>query len=61
MLNEPVPVYGAVPPVAVTFTVVVPPLQLIAPAEAEAFNCEGWLTVATADTVYPLASVTTYV
>jgi hypothetical protein len=37
-VNVPVPVYGAVPPVAETTTVVLPPLHAIVPAVAVAPN-----------------------
>ena len=57
-MKVPVPVYGAVPPVAVTVTVVVPPLQDIEPALDEAVNCVGWLTLPVVVAVQPLASVT---
>ena len=40
-MNVPVPEYGAVPPVADTVTEVVPPLQVIVPADAEATNAVG--------------------
>lgn len=61
LVNVPVPVYGAVPPVAVTVTVVVPPLQSIAaPAEEDAANCcDGpGATVALTVELHPLPSVT---
>ena len=58
-MKSPVPVNGAVPPVAATVTVVVPPLQAIVPALDEAAK-----TVGAANTVpvvveeHPLASLT---
>ena len=57
-MKVPVPVYGAVPPVAVTVTVVVPPLQSIVPALDETVNCVGSLTLPVVVAVQPLASVT---
>ncbi len=57
-MNEPSPVYGAVPPVADTTTVVVPPLQRIAPAVDEATKAAGSVTVPVVVEVQPLASVT---
>ena len=57
-MNVPVPKYGAVPPEAVTVTVVVPPLQDIVPALDEATNSVGSLTVILVVAVHPLASVT---
>jgi len=38
---EPSPLYGVVPPFALTLTVDVPPLQSIAEAELEVVSCEG--------------------
>ena len=43
LLNVPVPVYGAVPPVALIVTEVVPPLQVIVPGVARAVT--GFSTV----------------
>ena len=40
-MKEPVPVYGAVPPVAETVTEVDPPLHAIVPALEEADNAVG--------------------
>ena len=57
-MNEPSPVYGAVPPVADTVTVAEPPLQRIAAAEDEATNVAGSVTVIVVDPVQPFASVT---
>ena len=61
-MKVPSPVYGAVPPVAETVTVVVPPLQRIAaPCEDDADNAVGSLIVIDAVVEQPLASVTVYV
>ncbi len=57
-MNVPVPKYGAVPPEAVTVTVVVPPKQDIVPALDEATNSVGSLTVPVVVFEQPLASVT---
>jgi hypothetical protein len=57
-VNVPVPKYGAVPPEAVTVTVVVPPLQDIVPALDEATNTAGSDTVPVVVELHPLASVT---
>jgi hypothetical protein len=58
-LNEPVPEYGAVPPVAVTSTEVEPPKHAIVPAaDAEATNCVGSVIVIVVVAEQPLASVT---
>jgi hypothetical protein len=57
-VNVPVPEYGAVPPVAETVTVVVPPLQRIVPEEAEATNCAGSDIDPVTIEVHPFASVT---
>ncbi len=57
-MNGPVPEYGAVPPVAETVTVDVPPLHAIAVAEDEATNAVGSVTVIVVEFVQPLASVT---
>jgi hypothetical protein len=54
----PVPVYGEVPPLAETVTVVDPPKQAIDPEEPEAVSCAGWVTVTEVVAVHPLASVT---
>jgi hypothetical protein len=51
-------VYGAVPPSAVTVTVVVPPLQDIVAALDEATNTVGSVTVTEVVDEHPLASVT---
>ena len=57
-MNVPVPSYGAVPPTAVTVTVVVPPLQDIAAALDEASSTAGSDTVPVVVDEQPLASVT---
>lgn len=54
----PVPVYGEVPPLAVTVTVVEPPKQAMLPAEAEADNAEGCVMVTEEEALQPAASVT---
>jgi hypothetical protein len=54
----PVPEYGAVPPVALTVTVVVPPLHEILPADEDALNTDGSVTVTLVMDEHPLASVT---
>ena len=56
-VNVPVPVYGCVPPVALTVMVVLPPLQAIVPAVDDATNISGCVTVIDVDDVQPLASV----
>ena len=57
-MKVPVPLYGAVPPVALTVTVVVPPWQAIVPALDEAVNWVGSLTLPVVIAVHPFASVT---
>ena len=57
-MNEPSPVYGAVPPVAVTVTVADPPLHRIAVEDEEAITAVGSVTVPVVVDVQPLASVT---
>ena len=58
-VNVPVPVYGAVPPVAVTVTVVVPPLQAIDPEATLAERTEdGWEILILVDFVQPFTSLT---
>ena len=60
-MNVPVPEYGPTPPVAVTVTVVVPPLHVMLPAVAVITNASGCGTVPTATEVadeHPFASVT---
>ena len=57
-MNAPTPVYGAVPPPAVTVTVVVPPLQLIVPELLLATNTAGSVIDTDPTAVQPLLSVT---
>ena len=57
-VKSPVPLYGAVPPVAETVTVEVPPLQSIAVDELEADNAVGSVMVIVVVVEHPLASVT---
>ena len=57
-MNEPVPVYGAVPPVADTSTVVVPPLHNIVPGNELDDNAVGSDTFPVVVEVHPFASVT---
>ena len=59
-MKLPVPEYGAVPPVALTVTVVVSPLQAKAyvAADEEATNTVGSLTDPDVIEVHPFASVT---
>lgn len=54
------PLYGAVPPDAVTQILVVPPLQGIGlgVAVTDAVSAGGWVTVIEVAEVHPLASVT---
>jgi len=59
-VNDPVPEYGAVPPVALTVTVAEPPLQSIAVADDEATNAVGSVIVIVVVDVQPFASVTVY-
>src|SRR5947207_15113640 len=54
----PVPVYGAVPPEAVMFTVVVPPKQPMGTCVSLALSAGGWLMVPVTTVLHPLASVT---
>ena len=49
-----------VPPEAVTVNVVVPPLHVIVPADADTVIAEGSVTVTLTDELHPLASVTVY-
>ena len=60
-VNVPVPVYGDVPPAAVTVTVELPPLHKIAVAVAVAVNTDGSIIVTVVVAVHPLASVIVYV
>ena len=57
-MKLPVPVYGAVPPVAETETVVVPPLHRMLPEEAEALTADGSLIETEVVAEQPAASVT---
>ena len=57
-MKLPVPVYGGVPPVADTTTVVVPPKHDIVPGVDDASNCVGPLILPLVTAVQPLASVT---
>ncbi len=57
-VKSPVPLYGAVPPVADTVTVEVPPLQSIAVDELEASRTVGSLIMMVVVVEQPLASVT---
>ena len=57
-VKSPVPLYGAVPPVADTVTVEVPPLQSMAVDELEADNAVGSVMVIVVVVEHPLASVT---
>ncbi len=50
--------YGAVPPSAVTVTVVVPPLQAIAVADEEDTTAVGSVTVPVVVELHPFSSVT---
>jgi hypothetical protein len=57
--NEPIPAYGAVPPVALTETVAVPPAHKIgAITEALPTRTAGSVTVKFCVVMHPLASVT---
>jgi hypothetical protein len=55
----PVPVYGVVPPVAVTVTVVEPPKQAMDPEEELAVSAAGCVIVVEAEAVHPAPSVIT--
>lgn len=57
-VNVPVPVYGAVPPLAVTVTVELPPLQAIAEAPAVTPSADGSVIVTDVVAVQLFASVT---
>ena len=57
-MNVPVPLYGVVPPAAVTVTVDDPPLQAIAVADEEDTTAVGSVTVTEVVDEHPLASVT---
>jgi hypothetical protein len=54
----PVPVYGPVPPAAVTVTVAVPPLQEILVELELAVKTVGSVTIILVVAVHPFASVT---
>ena len=54
----PVPLYGVVPPVALTVTVAEPPLQEMVVLEEEAVNWSGCVTVMEVEEVQPRKSVT---
>ena len=58
---DPVPVYGSVPPEAVTLTIVVPPLHKINPAEEFVVSIGGSVTAPEIVDEHPFASVTVYV
>lgn len=58
LVNEPVPVYGGVPPEAVTVTAELPPLQAIAVAAAVALTTDGSVIVTVVIAVQLFASVT---
>ena len=60
-VNVPVPLYGARPPVAVTVTVALAPLQLIDVAVDEATSAARLVTVNEQVTWLPPASVARYV
>ena len=57
-VKSPVPMYGAVPPVADTVTVEVPPLQSIAVDELEDSRTVGSPIVMVVVVEHPFASVT---
>ncbi len=57
-VKSPVPLYGAVPPVAETVTVEVPPLQSMVVDELEADNAVGSVMVIVVVVEHPFASVT---
>ena len=52
------PLYGAVPPEAVTVTLVEPLAHAIVPAEAVAVTAEGCVTVVEQKALQPVPSVT---
>ena len=59
LLNVPVPVYGAVPPVALTVTVDEPPLHKIAVADEAATTADAGCVIVTEPlAVHPAPSVT---
>ena len=57
-MKFPVPVYGDVPPLPLTVTVDVPPLQRIAVADDDAESAVGSEMVTEVIAVHPFASVT---
>ena len=57
-VKSPVPLYGAVPPMADTVTVEVPPLQSMVVDELEADNAVGSVMVIVVVVEQPFASVT---
>ena len=57
-VKSPVPLYGAVPPMAETVTVEVPPLQSMVVDELEADNAVGSVMVIVVVVEHPFASVT---
>ena len=57
-MKLPVPVYGPVPPAAVTVTVAVPPLHEILVEVELAVSIVGSVTVMLVEAVHPFASVT---
>src|SRR5665647_2827234 len=59
-VNVPVPVYGAVPPVALIVTVDVPPLHAIAVCVSAGTSKVGSVIVTDIDLLQPFASVTVY-
>src|SRR5438477_3673886 len=58
LLNVPVPVYGVVPPLALTVTVELPPLHRIGDKLELTVTADGWVMVPVVVAVQPLASVT---
>jgi hypothetical protein len=56
----PIPVYGVVPPVAVTVTTAVPPKQEILVADELAVNAEGSVMVVEVTVIHRFASYTVY-
>jgi hypothetical protein len=58
LVKVPAPVYGAVPPVAVTVTVVLPPLQAIGVKVDATVSAGGSVMVSCASALQPFASVT---
>src|SRR5437867_2980348 len=58
LVCAPSPEYGAVPPEAVMFTVVVPPKQPMGSCVSLALSAGGWLMLPLTTALQPLASVT---